>query len=82
MTIQQAITEAMKYFDKEMPYASIRRVSLSEASGNWKTGVLSTALIHIEYAILEDYTKSDECPLYVRVNSVNGKAKASYILFC
>lgn len=80
MTIQQAITTAMKYFDKKMPYASIRRVSLSEASGDWRTGRLSTALIHIEYAILENYTESDEHPLYVRVDLAAGKAKASYII--
>lgn len=73
MTIQQAMTKAMKFFDRKRPDASIRRVSLSEGTGNWRTDRLTYALIHIEYAVNEDYSESDKYPCYIRVRDEDGK---------
>ena len=76
MTIQQAITKAMKLFNRKMPYDSIRRISLSGGTGNFRIakGDLTSALIHIEYVTCtNDYTESDERPCYIRVDE-DGKA--------
>ena len=73
MTIQQAMTKAMQFFDHNRPDASIRRVSLSEGTGNWRIDRLTYALIHIEYAVGDDYTESDNHPCYIRVHDENGK---------
>lgn len=74
MTIQQAMTEAMKTFEKNSPKATILRVSLSECFGNWRTGYLSSALIHIEFTIDDDNSESRNYPVYVRVEDVSGRA--------
>ena len=79
MTIQQAMTAAMKHFNKERPEATILRVSLSEASGKFDARVIISALIHIEYIIDNDFNESNNHPTYVRVEDVNGEATAQYI---
>ena len=64
MTIAQAMTKAMKVFEKE-GRGGIRAVKLLECYGRGKD--LASARIQIEYAIDGDYTESDSAPYIVNV---------------
>ena len=78
MTIEQAMTKAMKVFEKE-GRGEIRAVKLLECYGRGKN--LASASIQIEYAINGDYAESDNVPYIVNVSDGLGGIVAVQAIF-
>lgn len=78
MTIAQAMTKAMKVFEKE-GRGEIRAVKLLECYGRGNN--LASASVQIEYAIDGDYTESDNAPYIVNVSDGIGGIIAVQAIF-
>ena len=78
MTIAQAMTKAMKVFEKE-GRGEIRAVKLLECYGRGNN--LASARVQIEYAINGDYTESDNAPYIVNVADGLGGIVAVQAIF-